>query len=173
MCVVVDSCTFSSVFNRKSADHCLFSPILEWLIIGRGKIVYGGTKYKDELRRAPRYIRIFGEFKKAGKIVEIPDSEVDKRQKELEDFVNDLKFDDAHIAGIICVSRCRLVCTNDSTAMQFLRRADLYPKGLSRPKFFSGKEKNRHLLCDAHIIEICKGNNTISRNLCELFNFNT
>jgi predicted nucleic acid-binding protein len=155
MCIIVDACTFASVFDVQSADHAHFHPVLEWLVDGKGKLVYGGTRYRDELRRSPRYLHLFVQFKKAGKIVEIEDAQVDAIQQHLEAYVSNPDFDDAHIVGIVTVSGCLLICTNDKRAIPYLKRVDLYPRGTTRPKIYSSR-RNKRLLADAHIAEVCK-----------------
>jgi hypothetical protein len=52
MCIIIDTNRFSSIFEEENSDHDEFKPILDWIIFGKGKIVYGGTKYKQELTRA-------------------------------------------------------------------------------------------------------------------------
>ena len=81
MCIVIDANVFSSVFSRSSLDHGEFKPVLKWIIEGRGKIVYGGTKYISELRAAPKYLGIFNQLEMAGKVVKLCDSRVDDFQK--------------------------------------------------------------------------------------------
>lgn len=139
----------------QAADHKHFHPVLAWLVEGKGKLVYGGTQYRDELRRSPRYLRLFVQFKKAGKIVEIEDAQVDAMQQNLEAYVSNPDFDDAHLIGIVTVSGCLLICTNDKRAIPYLKRTDLYPRGTTRPKIYSS-HRNKRLLTDAHIAEVCK-----------------
>ena len=49
MCVIVDTNCLASVFERKSEKHPQFAPVLEWIIFGKGKLIYGGSKYIGEL----------------------------------------------------------------------------------------------------------------------------
>jgi len=155
MCIIVDACTFASVFDVQATDHAHFHPVLAWLVEGKGKLVYGGTRYRDELRRSPRYLHLFVQFQRAGKIVEIEDAQVDTIQQHLEAYVSNPDFDDAHLIGIVRVSGCLLICTNDKRAMPYLKRADLYPQGTTRPKIYSS-HRNQRLLADVHIAEVCK-----------------
>ncbi|MCG3111936.1 MAG: hypothetical protein MCM46_08960 [Candidatus Manganitrophus sp. SB1] len=137
------------------ADHSLFQPVLRWLIKGKGKAVYGGTRYKRELKTAGRYLGLFSELRKAGKIVEVDGSKVDKYQKQIEEKVRKSKFNDAHLIGIVVVSGCLLVCTNDKEAIPYLKRNSLYPKGVNKPKIYTSNS-NKNLLCDANIAAVCK-----------------
>jgi len=103
-----------SIFSTESDDYKEFEPIKEWLRKGcNSKIVYGGTKYCNELRTATKYSRIFRFFKEDNRIVELDKELVDKKQEEIMLLVNSLKqqnvifddksrprFDDSHIAHI-------------------------------------------------------------------------
>ena len=157
MCIVIDTCTFASVFDSSSDKHSNFVPVLNWVRNGKGKIVYGGTKYKRELKLANKYFKILVEFKKTNKIVEIDDEQVDLEQQVLEDLLSHRDFDDAHLVSIIIVSGCKLICSEDKRAFPFLQNKDLYPKNINTPKIYSGRKSNRALLNDKNITSICKG----------------
>ncbi len=155
MCIVIDTNTFASVFDSESKDHFDFKPVLEWIVFGNGKIVFGGSKYRQELREAKKYLRIFLELSKKRKVVQIDDEKIDEVQSEIEKIVNDEKFNDAHIPAIIIVAGCRLICSGDKAAYQFLKRNDLYPKNVMRPKIYS-KASNADLLTDKNITDACR-----------------
>jgi len=155
MCIVIDVNTFGPVFLKSCEEHEEFEPVLDWIVSGKGKIVYGGSKYRKALERARRYLRIFLEFKKAGKVVEVDDERVNAQQEELENLIQHRNFDDPHIIAIVIVSGCRLVCSNDSRADQFIKMRNLYPNHVQRPKIYRGKS-NSDLLCDQNIAKICE-----------------
>jgi predicted nucleic acid-binding protein len=155
MCIVIDTNSFASVFDAKSDDHPEFRPVLNWITNGKGKIVYGGTKYRDELRAAQRYLGVFGELARARKVVEIPDVDVDREQERIENLVLHRDFDDPHIVAIVSVSRCKLVCSRDKRAYRFIKDVSLYPKAGMRPKIYSDSN-NSDLLCDHNIADCCK-----------------
>jgi predicted nucleic acid-binding protein len=173
MCIVIDACCFSPVFSKKDDEHKEFRPVLDWIIKGKGKMVYGGSKYKKELKKAPKYLRVIMELKKAGKIAPINDSKkfdwiVDKNQKELENKVQHKDFDDAHIVAIIISSKCRLICTNDKRAIPFFKESSFYPKGVKKPKLYTGS-KNSDLLNDKLIAEVCMPAKKGTRDLSNAF----
>ena len=109
MCIVIDTCTFASVFDPNSRKHNDFRPVRRWIVSGNGKVVYGGTKYKQELRKTSKYLRIIAELSKASRVVAIPDESVDAKQREIEKAFNHRDFDDPHIVAIVIVSGCRLI----------------------------------------------------------------
>ena len=155
MCIVIDTNTFSPVFIPNSQKHGDFRPVLEWIVYGKGKIVYGGDKYKQELRKAGKFLKFFIELSKVSKVIEIDCQQVNEMQQKVEHLVNHRDFDDAHLVAIIIVSGCKLVCSHDSSAYPFLQRKDLYPKNVTRPKIYR-QSSNRNLLCDRNIADICK-----------------
>lgn len=154
MCIIIDTNTFNSVFDVTSPEHVQFAPVLEWIINGKGKIVYGGTKYKEELKQASKYLKIFGQFHRSRKVVTIDDASIDAYQKILEEKEKDKDFDDPHLVAICYISKCRIICTGDKRSFPFMARKDFYPNNSPRPKLYT-KNKNADLLCDNLIAEIC------------------
>ncbi|KJU82822.1 hypothetical protein MBAV_004985 [Candidatus Magnetobacterium bavaricum] len=155
MCVVIDTNTFSSVFNRNSSDHHNYKPVLDWILKGKGVIVYGGKKYKDELKEASKYLEIFIEFKSKRKALEVPAEDVDKHENYVNKFVKNPSFNDAHLVAIIRVSRCKIICTEDDKAIPFIKENNLYPKGCEVPKIYAYKF-HEDMLCDSNIVNFCK-----------------
>ncbi len=47
MCIIIDANALPSVLKREP-ELC---PVFNWINEGKGKIVYGGTKYKEELKK--------------------------------------------------------------------------------------------------------------------------
>lgn len=155
MCIVIDANTFSSVFVCTTSDHEEFRPILEWVCKGKGKIVFGGTKYYKELLSAPKYLPIIRILNDARKVVRVDDLSVDNAQKRLEQLTNPNSFNDTHIVAIIIVSGCKLICSKDSSAYKYFKEKSFYPKKISRPKIYSGIS-NKDLLDDRMIAGCCK-----------------
>ncbi len=155
MCIIIDINAFASVFQSNSADHNDFRPVLEWICKGKGKIVFGGTKYKEELKSAYKYLRIFRQFDAARKLVKIDDQSVDNEQARLESIIEHSDYDDYHIIAIIIVSGCKLICSKDSRAYPYFKNRTLYPKKFERPRIYSNSS-NANLLCDRLIADCCK-----------------
>lgn len=155
MCLVIDACRFSNVFNKKDVLHADFRPILLWVTNGKGKIVFGGTKYKKELAHASRYHRLLGELRKQGRVIEVKKSKVDTAENELLRRARKAEMNDSHLVAIVIASGCRLVCTRDKNAIENLKNRSLYPKGISPPKIYT-KLCNKSLLCNKHIAPICE-----------------
>lgn len=154
MCVVIDSCTFSRVFDRTNAEHPEFKPVYEWIITGRGKIVFGGSKYKTELYNLKKYVSFINELSKRRKVVRIPDDEVDFLEKEVSEYATHRDFDDPHLIAIIVASGCKIICTSETRAIPFLKRKNFYPSSKLVPKLYTRK-RNRNLLTDTNLASVC------------------
>ncbi|MDM8523102.1 hypothetical protein QUF80_07000 [Desulfococcaceae bacterium HSG8] len=131
--------------------------------------MFGGSKYKKELAKAKKYHRIIGQFRRAGRVVEVDGKEVDKEQRKIQDNFSHPDFDDPHLVAIVIVSKVRLVCTNEKRACPFLKKPGLYPKGIERPKIYSGT-RNAGLLTERNIARICKTSKQV-KDLSGLFGF--
>ena len=163
MCIIVDTNTFGDLINGSSTFHDDYQPIIDWVINGNGKFVIGGTKYFEELKRHHKILKLFGELNKKNKIVNVCNEKVDEYQLELQKNYSEDDFDDPHLVSIVAISNCRLICTRDSRAIPYLTDRKYFPKGIKPPKIYSGK-RNRNLLCDRYIAEICKPCNRLKRS---------
>lgn len=155
MCIIVDTNCLAAVFERKSENHYQFAPVLEWIITGKGKLIYGGSKYLKELTRARRYIKIFNLLKDKGKAIPINKELVDKEQERIEKEITDKDFDDPHLPAIVIVSKCKIICSSDTRSIRFVTLPQLYPKGIDVPKYYTS-DRNKDLLCDKYIHDCYK-----------------
>src|ERR1035438_10317931 len=128
MCLVIDVNTIPLVFDPHKPGHNRFVPIMKWVTDGNGCIVYGGTKYRRELKCMKRYFRLFGQLHRQGRVVILPNPPIDKYAAELKVRVPAKAFDDEHLVAIIACSSCRIICTDDKAAHLYLKRQDLYPR---------------------------------------------
>lgn len=156
MCLVLDTNVFGAVFEPTNAQHNDFLPVLKWVVRGKGKLVYGGTKYKNEMRKSGKYIRFFAALQRAGKIVVLNESNINKKENELQKCEPINKFNDAHLVAIVLESECRIVCTNDKRALPYLKRTAFYSaEGARKPKIYQSR-RNASLLTDENIAAICR-----------------
>ena len=154
MCLVVDTCALSAVFNTQNANHLQFEPVYKWIVFGPGMVVYGGTRYLRELATAERYMKLFVEFGKTRKAVVVSKSAVDRNQTEVTKLEPHPKFNDPHLVAIVRVSGCRVLCTTDLAAVPFLKKQKLYGKA-KRPKIYSSSGQ-KHLLRANNIAPCCR-----------------
>lgn len=153
MAIIVDANCISRVFDKTDKEHEEFEPVHKWIISGKGVLIYGGTKYLKELSKFKRVLSLINKLKNyKNKVVVLDNDLVDTEEKRIENAVNDKEFDDPHIAAIVSVSKCRLICSLDARSETFILRSDIYPNGVKPPKFYKGK-RHTHLLCDSNIPE--------------------
>lgn len=155
MCLVIDTCCLGMVFDKHNKNHLHFAAVLDWVVFGKGRMIYGGTKYNRELRQAYRFLGIVSELKRSQKAIEMPTTEVDIIAEEVKVQAADPRFDDEHIAALVILSRCCVVCTNDGVAISNLKRPELFSDyGMKHPKIYSSK-RNQDLCCNQHLVAIC------------------
>ena len=123
-------------------------------MLGRGKMIYGGAKYNTELRGG-KYTGVLNELGRMGKLVKLPAASVDKYAAALKTKIPDADFDDEHIVALVALSKCCVVCTWDKRAFRYLKRKDIYPKGVKPPKIYQWKS-NARLCCDDHVVTACR-----------------
>lgn len=158
MCLVIDMNTIPLVFNPSSEGHGDYKPVYDWIIAGKGKMVCGGTKYWDELGLLIKYLRIVNQLRKAGKVVKVDDAEVDKKMNELMLLCNDKDFDDPHIAALLIVSGCKVLCSEDERSYPYIKRKAWYPDGKPTPKIYkrTAFKNASSILSDSNMANICK-----------------
>jgi hypothetical protein len=149
MCIIIDTNCFSSVFSRTSANHSEFKPVLNWIVCGHGKAVYGGSKYKEELKTAKHYLKIFRLLGTYNRLIKVDDNKVDAEQNRVEGIIIHPDFDDPHLAAIVIVSRCKLICSVDTRSIPHVTNRVLY-NNQAIPKYYTGL-RNSNLLCDKNI----------------------
>jgi hypothetical protein len=156
------------VFEPSDLSHEEFRPVLLWIVRDRGKMIYGGTRYKTELKKLKKCRSLIVQLKKAGKVIELDDDAVDQWSKKLSNEKIHPDFDDAHIIAIVIVSRCRIICTKEKRGIRFFKDSSLYPKGVSKPKLYTGKN-NKVLLNHKFIVNICLPTDKGTKDLGRMF----
>ncbi len=150
MAIIIDTNCFGNVFNRKSLNHKEFSPILNWIIKGKGIIIYGGTKYIEELKKAPKYLPIMRLLKDVNKVYIGNLENIDRIQASIEENIVDDDFDDPHLPAIVIDTKCRLICSEDKRSIPYVKNSELYPNGILVPSYYTSS-RNSNLLCDNYI----------------------
>jgi len=155
VCLVIDTCCLVKVFDPKNKEHYNFVPVWEWIHLGRGRMIYGGTKYLTELRQVTRILGLIGELSRKGRVKVLSRSAVDTIAQEIKAQVSHSEFNDEHLVAIVIVSRCHVVCTDDRKAMPYLKRKELYKDhGMKRPKIYQRRKTHERLCCDENVIVI-------------------
>ena len=155
MAIIIDTNCFSNVFSRSSIKHKEFEPVLNWIINGKGIMIYGGTKYKEELRKAPKYLRLINLLKELGKVYIGADEEIDEYQSIIEKLRDNSDFDDPHLPAIVIVTKCRIICTEDIRSIPYVTDRKYYPKNYDLPVYYT-TSKNKNLLSDKYVDKTLK-----------------
>lgn len=155
MCIVIDTNVFGSVFDPNNAQHLEYHPVNKWVTEREGFMVLGGTRYIEELRQAKWYLGVLTELSRKGRVKRVRDDIVDRDYVVVEELLKGSRCDDCHLIAVIRVSGCRLICSNDRRADQYLKNPKLYPKakGLKPPSIYRYK-KHSSLLCRKNIVSI-------------------
>ena len=163
MCLVLDTNVFGDFFDPSNSNHKNFRPALDWVVNGKGKLVYGGAKYKKEMKTAKKFIRFFASLQRAGKLVLLCDANVDSFEIELTKLEPSKDFDDPHLVAIVLASGCNIICTNDKRALPYLKRTDFYKGRVRKPKIYQSV-RNVSLLADKYIASICMPCSKLNRD---------
>lgn len=138
MCVVIDANVIPSVFNPNSAKHSEFIPLYNWIRERKGKFVYGGSKFKNELDRLRSYLEFFAELERTNRSHHADDDEVDRIEEIVQHHISDSSFNDHHIIAIVIVSKCRFICSDNSRHYHYFQLRTVYPTGIRIPKIYNG-----------------------------------
>jgi hypothetical protein len=158
MCLVIDTNCFALVFEPKTKDHKKFVPVLNWITKGRGRMIYGGTKYNAELGKAIKVLGIVKELSTQRRTIHFENATVDPIAAGLKEKFPEAAFDDEHIAALVIASRCCVVCTKDDVAVSYFKRPDMFSDyaGVERPKIYKGHPSHKNLCCDRHLVRVCR-----------------
>lgn len=118
-------------------------------------MIYGGTKYGVEVSdRIKKFGRLLVDLKRKNRLIKLDDSRVDVIAADLKIIVPDERFDDEHIAAMVIVSKCCVVCTDDIKSLPYLRDRKLYPKGTKAPNVYH-TQADAGFCCDKYLAKIC------------------
>lgn len=150
MAIIVDTNCFARVFNRKCKEHTEFAPVLDWIVNGNGFLVYGGSKYLEELKKSHTYMKFFRLLKELNKAFEFEKELIDNLMVEYDTKYGNKDFDDPHLPAIVLVSRCRIICSDDKRSIPYVTSPCMYPKKFKTPSYYTGL-KDSTLLVDRNI----------------------
>jgi hypothetical protein len=149
--IVLGTNSFSSVFDPAARDYNEFRFVFRWVRKqDHACFIYGGTKYKSEMKQMLKYLKLVGELQKAGKFVEINGNMIDEYAVHLKRICIDKAFNDEHLIAILNTSGCKLLCTKDIEAMPYVKRKEFY-SDKKLPQIYSGA-RNKDMLNQTYII---------------------
>lgn len=150
MPIIIDTNCIANVFSPKAMRHEEFKPVLDWIRAGKGIMVTGGTKYQEELKKIPKYLRIINLLKDTSKLIVGNRAEIDEYQAYVESIKEDDDFDDEHLPAIVVKTKCRIICSEDTRSIPHVTDRKYYPKGMTPPVYYTSK-RNLDLLCDEYV----------------------
>lgn len=155
MAVIIDANCIPLVFSKKNSKHEEFAPVLKWIMSQNGVMVYGGSTYKKELSRLSKYLKLIRFLREIDKAIVGDKENIDQLESEVEEKVSDDDFDDPHLVAIVIDTKCRVICSEDASSVEFVKKSELYPKGVSVPVYYTGSQ-NSDLLTEKYIDDSLK-----------------
>lgn len=152
MCIIIDTNTLANVFEDDAQRHHDFLPVREWVLFGRGKVIYGGSKYTRELNK---YLGLFNELRKKKRAIYIDDHLIDAEEIVVGHQIQHANFDDQHLVALLRISGCKLICSLDERAYPYFRHEDFFGRAAKRPRIYN-QYRNRDLLVQRNIAPICQ-----------------
>ena len=169
MPIIIDANCIANVFDKHCTKHDEFSPVRDWIISGKGKMVYGGTKYEEELKLLSKYLPLIRYLKDVKKVVKGDKSKIDKYQSYVESIRDDTDFDDPHLVAISVVTKCLLICSEDTRSIRHVKERKYYPKTFSRLPSYYTSSNNSNLLSDTYVHQIFKPLTIINKSFQNKF----
>jgi len=150
MPIIIDTNCIATLFTKSAVNHKEFEPVLEWILKGKGVMIIGGTKYRQEISKLNKYLTIIRYIKEAGKLYEGNCDAIDKYQSSVEILSDDPDFDDPHLVAMVFVTKCKIICSVDDRSIKHVTDAKYYPTNFRKPVYYKSA-KNIDLLCDNYV----------------------
>lgn len=150
MPIIIDTNCVPTLFNRRSENFKELEPVLNWILKGKGVMIIGGTKYKEEISKLRNYLGIIRLLKEGGKLQEGDLNEIDNYQRKVERLNSDPDFDDPHLVAIVFVTKCKIICSADGRSVKHVTDAKYYPTNFRKPVYYMSS-RNKDLLCDTYV----------------------
>ena len=112
--ILIDINVLSSVFDDKNEFHLSFLPIKELIYSSpnnRAILIYGGSKYFNELKKTYTYLKLLLELNKQGKAKVICKDSIDKKEEQIKEICKDNDFDDPHLIALLSLTKSPVICT--------------------------------------------------------------
>lgn len=139
MAIVIDVNVFQMVFDPSNVNHEDFAPVKAWIESREGFLLYGGTKYKQELLLSYRTAKLVRLLRDGGSAIEIRSEVVDAITEDVEKAVAGTKCNDPHIIGLLAAAHCNLLCSRDVESYPFIKSKKYYPKGAPKVRIYSAR----------------------------------
>ena len=143
--LIIDTNVLSCVFDPKNARHGQYREVLSFITRNRGVLAAGGTKYLKELGAIPAILKLFNQLRSSGQVRVFSAYDVDLEERRVAALAPPPGCDDQHIIALVCVSKARVVASDDRRADRYLRDRKLYSSGVRRPSIYRSARHRRLL----------------------------
>jgi len=103
VCAIIDKSAVGSLFSDKTQND--YRPFLDWVLKQDGTVAIGG-KNREELAESTKMRGLLAELKRARKLVDSEDRQVDEESKQIE---HQCSSNDSHVIALARVSGARLL----------------------------------------------------------------
>lgn len=148
MCLIIDANVLSAFFTDND-----FQDARDWVVVGPGKIVIGGSKYYEELERHESALNLISELNSSGKVAQLSNQEVDRIEREVAN--ESIHSDDEHIIAMVIVSKCKIVCTLDNNLQRDFGDNFRRKFRTTKPRVYK-RRQHANLLCTGNIVAACR-----------------
>ena len=108
-------------FTKFMEHFCEFEPLLSWFNNDPAiKLVIGGSKYNDEIRKCNKFLGLVIELKRKRKVFEANKEEVDLLADKVKKYFSPC-CDDYHLIALLDISRCYIFVSYDRRADEFIK----------------------------------------------------
>lgn len=128
MAIVIDSNALAMVFDNTNKEHAEFAPVKSWIERGDGVLIFGGTRFMNELGQSRHWLRFVRLLKESGKAVQINTTLVDSIEQNILTLTNGTICNDQHVMALLAAARCSLLCSLDAKSYHFIKKRMYYPK---------------------------------------------
>ncbi len=129
MCVIIDMNVWPDLCS--DATRTRFGKVRAWLDTDEGRVVFGGTKYREEVGRIHAAVQLLAAYAQAGRAIQYKDAPIDDEAARIER-EEQTRSNDQHILALACISGARILCTDDKKLMSDFKNRELVPEPRGR-----------------------------------------
>lgn len=134
--LIIDANVAAAVFDIKNINHYKYRPILDYLFRRGGVLSSGGTRYLKEISKIGVAMIPLKQLEQAGRLRISDRRAVDLEEARVSQLAPSPACDDQHLIALVCVSRARVIASDDKRADKFIKNKSLYSGGVSRPAIY-------------------------------------
>jgi hypothetical protein len=134
--LIIDTNAAAAVFDVANREHARYRPVLDYLFRRNGVLSSGGTRYLSELAKVRVALAPLKQLEQAGRLRIANRAAVDAEERRICELAPMPACDDQHLIALVCVSRARIIASDDRRADKFIKDRSLYSGGVRRPAIY-------------------------------------